>query len=121
MRRQIAGHAGLTRMACLLPLLAFAGCGTYESYGAYGVHGPSAGGSSRVTIDGNAYDLTRLTEGTWTVTPAKPGAAAMQAGSRNRLIAAVESASGCKVTDSDYSQQGLQFDAQVECAAPAVK
>ncbi|OZA92818.1 MAG: hypothetical protein B7X59_15330 [Polaromonas sp. 39-63-203] len=42
---------------------------------------------SAVVVDGQTYDIGQLTEST-----------------------------GCKVTDSDYSLQGRQLDAQVDCA-----
>ena len=32
------------------------------------------------------------------------------------LRVAIEKHTGCKVTDSNYASQGLQLDAQVDCA-----
>ena len=77
--------------------------------------GPMAAKSA--DIDGQTYLVTPLTAGTWTVTakalrqplPRTPASTAA-------MVKAVETASGCKVTDSDYSQDGLQLDAQVDCA-----
>ena len=72
--------------------------------------------STTVQLADNAYIISQLTAGTWTATVAghakgitgtPPGKAA--------LLSAIEKASGCKVTDSDYSRQGMQLDAQVEC------
>ena len=70
----------------------------------------------KVSVNGENYSLNQLTASTWTAIstgPAKALAttAAMTAGLRQ----AVETTSGCKVTDSDYSQRGKQFDAQVDC------
>jgi hypothetical protein len=36
---------------------------------------------------------------------------------RAALLQAIEQRSGCKVTDSDYSRNGTQLDAQVDCAS----
>ena len=77
---------------------------------------PGEPAAHAVTVGGDTYILKQITESTWTAdstgnlktlanTPA--GTAAL------RL--AVEKTSGCKVTDSDYSRQGKQFDAQVSC------
>lgn len=70
----------------------------------------------RVSIGSESFVLRQITESTWTVnssfglnaltnTPAATAA----------MRQAVEKTSGCMVTDSDYSSQGRQFDAQVEC------
>ena len=72
--------------------------------------------AQRFSVGGESYLLKQITESTWTVTSAAhlkvlantPAATA-------NLRQAVENASGCKVTDSDFSAQGRQFDAQVEC------
>ncbi len=70
----------------------------------------------KVEVNGESYILKQITESTWT---------ANATGSLEILVAtsastaalrkAVEKTSGCKVTDSDYSRQGKQFDAQVAC------
>jgi hypothetical protein len=74
--------------------------------------------STTVQLAGDAYIITQLTAGTWTATAAgtpkpingtPPGKVALRS--------AIEKASGCKVTDSDYSRQGMQFDAQVDCGS----
>jgi hypothetical protein len=75
-------------------------------------------GRSAVVVDGQLYDIGRLTESTWTaVSP--PGASAPTHGTAHRLavLQAIERASGCKVTDSDYTLEGRQLDAQVDCAS----
>ena len=79
---------------------------------------PFGGGpvAHKVSVNGESYLLNQLTASTWTAIstgPAKALAttAAMTAGLRQ----AIEKTSGCKVTDSDYSQGGKQFDAQVDC------
>ena len=72
--------------------------------------------SHRVSVEGRTYLISQLTAGTWTATA--PGAANPVAGSssgRAALLQAIEQRSGCKVTDSDYSRNGLQLDAQVDC------
>ena len=64
-----------------------------------------------------SYLVRQLTESTWTVNSADslkilnstPEATA-------KLRQAVEKTSGCAVTDSDFSSQGRQFDAQVTCS-----
>jgi hypothetical protein len=75
-------------------------------------------GRSAVVVDGQLYDIGRLTESTWTaVSP--PGASVSINGTAHRLavLQAIERASGCKVTDSDYTLEGRQLDAQVACAS----
>ena len=78
----------------------------------------NAGSPARnVTLGGESYVVRQITESTWTasaagnqkILTATPAAAAS-------LQKAVEMVSGCSVTDSDYSRQGTQFDAQVSCA-----
>jgi len=70
-----------------------------------------------VTLGGESYNVRQITESTWTASAAESQKilartpAAMAA-----LQQAVEKASGCSVTDSDYSRKGMQFDAQVSCA-----
>jgi hypothetical protein len=72
--------------------------------------------SSTMQIGGESYIINQLTASTWTASaqasnktlPATPAGKAA-------LRDAIEKTSGCKVSDSDYSRQGLQFDAQVEC------
>ena len=71
-----------------------------------------------VSIGGDAYLINQITASTWTATA--PGSAKSLAGSaasKAELLDAIEKTSGCKVTDSDYSHQGMQLDAQVECGS----
>jgi hypothetical protein len=97
------GHAGLA-IAASISLAACAAAGDPPSH--------------RVSVDGQTYLISQLTAGTWTATA--PGAAKEVAGSpagRAALLQAIEQRSGCKVTDSDYSRNGTQLDAQVDCAS----
>lgn len=72
-----------------------------------------------VTIDGTAYVITQITAGTWTAVPAaSPGsgqAGTISAAHRTSLVRAIETTSGCRVTSNNYSRQGTQLDAQVDC------
>ncbi|OYY45773.1 MAG: hypothetical protein B7Y03_15680 [Polaromonas sp. 24-62-144] len=71
-------------------------------------------------VDGQTYDIGQLTESTWTALSRADagniGSAATGTAHRGAVLQAIERASGCKVTDSDYSLQGRQLDAQVDCA-----
>ena len=72
--------------------------------------------AQKVSVEGETHLLTQITDSTWTARSAgsiKPLASTPASTAALRL--AVEQASGCKVTDSDYSAQGRQFDAQVSC------
>ncbi|WP_431096175.1 hypothetical protein [Polaromonas aquatica] len=72
----------------------------------------------RVSVEGRTFLISQLTAGTWTATAT--GAAGDVTGSASRrtaLLQAIEQRSGCKVTDSDYSREGKQLDAQVDCAS----
>lgn len=73
---------------------------------------------SAVVVDGRLYDIGQLTESTWTAI-AQPGGGAANSGAAHRaaVLQAIERASGCRVTDSDYSLEGRQIDAQVDCAS----
>lgn len=70
-----------------------------------------------VTLGGESYIFRQITESTWTATAAgsRKIMAATPAATAS-LQQAVEMVSGCRVTDSDYSRQKTQFDAQVSCA-----
>ena len=71
----------------------------------------------RVNMDEESYLVRQLTESTWTVSSAailKILNSTPEATAKLRL--AVEKTSGCAVTDSDFSSQGRQFDAQVKCS-----
>lgn len=74
--------------------------------------------ATTVNIAGESWVIAQLTAGTWTATAA--GAPQVISGSAARkaaLLSAIEQASRCKVTDSDYSRQGMQLDAQVDCSS----
>lgn len=67
-------------------------------------------------IGGDRYIIYQLTASTWTLTSATPGK--QLDGSETELpalVRAIETESGCKVSDKDFSRSGMQFDAQVEC------
>ena len=79
---------------------------------------PFGGGpvAHKVSVNGDSYLLNQLTASTWTAISTGPAkvlatSAAVTAGLRQ----AIEKTSLCNVTDSDYSQGGKQFDAQVDC------
>lgn len=79
---------------------------------------PSDADALQVTVAGDVFIIQQLTESTWTASSSrftKPVSAAPA--SVALLRQAIEKASGCKVTDSDFSLQGRQFDAQVDCAS----
>jgi len=72
----------------------------------------------KVTVNGENVILNQITESTWTASATgrlQPLPATFN-GTAD-LQQAIEKTSGCKVTDSDYSRQGRQFDAQVECGS----
>ncbi|MDB5868111.1 MAG: hypothetical protein JWP96_443 [Polaromonas sp.] len=79
---------------------------------------PGEPAAHKVSVDGDIYILKQLTESTWTAnagSSVQPLAATVASTAALRMV--VEKTSGCKVTDSDYSRQGKQFDAQVDCAS----
>ncbi|MFC6279777.1 MULTISPECIES: hypothetical protein [Polaromonas] len=70
----------------------------------------------QVNVGGRAYLISQLTAGTWTATASNPLTPLPDdTASRAALLRAIEKISDCKVTDSDYSRQGMQLDAQVDC------
>ena len=71
--------------------------------------------AQKVSVEGETHLLTQITDSTWTARSAVRKPLASTPASTAALRLAVEQASGCKVTDSDYSGQGRQFDAQVSC------
>lgn len=82
--------------------------------------GPVTGDAAghKISMDGDAYLIHQLTASTWTATsPAATKPLPSGAASKAALLDAIEKKSGCKVTDSDYSRQGMQLDAQVACAS----
>lgn len=81
---------------------------------------PSSNGPAlqRVSIDGQRYQISQLTNSTWTATATGLGRPqALSASGRSALLDAIAFASGCKVTDSDLSRQGRQLDAQIDCGS----
>ena len=102
--------------ACRAWLLAVAGAGLTACASLGQPDDPVAPPAHRLSLGGESYLVRQITESTWTVTSTNRRAVfASTAGASEALRQAVEIASGCKVTDSDYSSQGRQFDAQVEC------
>ena len=71
--------------------------------------------AQKVSVEGETHLLTQITDSTWTARSAVRKPLASTPASTAALRLAVEQASGCKVTDTDYSAQGRQFDAQVSC------
>jgi hypothetical protein len=72
-----------------------------------------------VSVDGQTYLISQLTAGTWTaIAPGSKGGSVISTpAGRAVLLQAIELRSGCKVTDADYSRNGVQLDAQVDCAS----
>jgi len=73
----------------------------------------------RVSVEGEPYVLSQLTAGTWTAiaTRPMPSSSVSKPSAQAALVQAIEQASGCKVTGSDYSREGRQLDAQVNCGS----
>ncbi|MEO6322396.1 MAG: hypothetical protein ABIR56_17065 [Polaromonas sp.] len=70
----------------------------------------------KISVNGESHLLTQITDSTWTARiEGNMKTLATTPASTSALRLAVEQTSGCKVTDSDYSRQGRQFDAQVNC------
>ena len=99
------GHITVMATSCLAAL-ALGAC-------ASGSGTAAAPGPVVMRIGGEGYVIQPLTAGTWIATPQtnKPADESRKA----ELIRSIESASGCKVTDSNYSNGRRQFDAQVDC------
>jgi len=70
-------------------------------------------------IGGEGYIVEQLTAGTWTAMRKNGQRVPSSVTGKAALLGAIEEASGCKVTDSDYSQAGKQLDAQVRCPGHA--
>ena len=69
-----------------------------------------------IGVDGESYLVRQITDSTWTVSSSASRKILVSTPSATaKWRQAVEKTSGCKVTDSDYSAQGRQFDAQVDC------
>lgn len=72
----------------------------------------------KVSVEGEPYVLSELTAGTWTaISPAVVAPSASRPSVQAALVQAIEQASGCKVTGSDYSREGRQLNAQVDCGS----
>lgn len=70
-----------------------------------------------VTLGGESYVVRQITESTWTASAGGSQKTLARTPAATALLQkAVEMVSGCRVSDSDYSRQGTQFDAQVSCA-----
>ena len=69
-----------------------------------------------VLVDGQRYDIGPLTDSTWTAI-SQPGASVPNSGAAHRLavLQAIERASGCKVSDSDYSLRSEERRVGKEC------
>lgn len=103
----------MTSRLTLLLLAACAGLG-----GCSMIQMPGEPVAHKVSVNGEAFILRQLTESTWTANSS--GILKTLAGTSSSTAAlreAVEKTSGCKVTDSDFSRQGKQFDAQVDCGS----
>lgn len=73
-------------------------------------------GAQRAVVDGRTYELGPLTAGTWTATGISGQADTLDRDHQQAVVQAIEKASGCKVTDSNFSENGNQLDAQIACA-----
>ena len=74
--------------------------------------------STTIDIAGSPYVIAQLTASTWIATAAgNPRVISGSTPGKAALLSAIEQASRCKVTDSDYSRQGMQLDAQVDCGS----
>ncbi|MDP2033113.1 MAG: hypothetical protein Q8K29_06835 [Polaromonas sp.] len=80
-----------------------------------GLVNPQPAASQQVQLDGLAYRVEQLTASTWTAT-APAGLSGHQPKPAS-LVQAIEKASGCKVTDSSFGQQGAVLSAQVDCGS----
>ncbi len=73
-------------------------------------------GDRTLLIDGITVIVAPLTAGTWTARTQDRTRALPQTIDGTALLRrAIEGASGCRVTDSDYAEGGRQFDAQLDC------
>ena len=98
----------------------FAALALSAGLSACALSGPGGGlpGRSAAVVDGQLYDIGPLTESTWTAI-SQPQTGLRTAGAVHRIavILAIERTSGCRVTDSDYSIEDRQLNAQVDCAS----
>lgn len=77
----------------------------------------SAPSAERVTVSGQMVLIGPLTASTWTVTSADARNLGEAPSLRPALLQAIEQRSGCRITDSAYTGNGKQLDAQVDCAS----
>lgn len=84
-----------------------------------GPSNPGYAAGHTVTLAKEKYLINQLTASTWTISATNSAnPVGPDSSTRASLLEAIERASGCKVTDSNYSRQGMQLDAQVECGKP---
>lgn len=76
---------------------------------------PQTDAAHKVELDGLNYRVEQITASTWTATP--PAGLSGHRPKAASLVQAVEKASGCKVTDSSFGQQGAVLNAQVDCGS----
>lgn len=76
---------------------------------------PQPAAVQQVHLDGLDYRVEQLTASTWTATT--PAGLSGHQPRPASLVQAVEKASGCKVTDNSFSQQGAVLSAQVDCGS----
>ncbi len=70
----------------------------------------------KVQVDGNPFLISQITAGTWVAVAQDTGKPVPRSPvGRALLLKAIAITSGCKVTDTSYSPDGLQLDAQVDC------
>lgn len=70
----------------------------------------------KVVVNGEPHLLSQLTASTWTLRPSSQRLRlATDAIGKAELLKTIEKTSGCKVADSNYSNQDQQLDAQVDC------
>ena len=73
----------------------------------------------KVQVSGDTYLISQMTAGTWMAVAQDTGKPVPRTlTGRALLLNAIAKTSGCKVTDTNYSPDGLQLDAQVDCDGP---
>ena len=70
----------------------------------------------KVQFAGDQYLISELTAGTWIAVAQSTGKPVPRSSmGKAALLNAIAQTSGCKVTDANYSRDGLQLDAQIDC------
>lgn len=70
----------------------------------------------KVQVGGAFYLISQITVGTWMAVAQDAGKPVPRGlVGRAQLLNAIAKTSGCKVTDTNYSPDGLLLDAQVDC------